>query len=101
MRYRIPKRGEIAWGKGWSFARINGRYAEIYFNEKGIYGHCYVNRREYSVTEQRMMDTDIKRCTFTYRGRLYFDQRRGIKSKIAKIREKKENGIDSREKKTF
>jgi len=54
----------------WCFAIVNGRLAEIFFDKKkknGIWGHCYVKREKYSKAEQKMIDSDIKKCKFTYR----------------------------------
>ncbi len=64
----------------WSFAFINGRLAEIFFEPKGkrqaIFGHCYVDRREYKTKmEQKMIDADIKRLRFTYRNKKYVQKK--------------------------
>ena len=73
---------------GWCFAIVNGRLAEIHFDKKyGIYGHCYVKREKYSKREQKMIDTDIKKCRFFYQKGYYIDKLTGVKSKIPKIEE--------------
>lgn len=67
----------------WCFAIVNGRLAEIYFNEtkKGIkfLGHCYVDRSEYKTKrEQKWIDKDLVRHRFSYRNknyRGYFDNK--------------------------
>lgn len=72
----------------WCFAIVNGRLAEIHFQRKyGIYGHCYVEREEYSKREQKMIDADIKKCRFVYRKGYYTDRLTGIKSKAPKVEE--------------
>ncbi|MBI4159710.1 hypothetical protein HY504_00930 [Candidatus Wolfebacteria bacterium] len=62
--------------RGWCLAIVNGRLAEIYFDEAGkkmkLRGHCYVLRKEYTTNqEQRWIDRDTKRYTFTYRNKKY------------------------------
>lgn len=50
---------------GWCFALINSRLAEIYFNEKGIFGYTYVTRNEYLTRkEQKWIDADIEKFQF-------------------------------------
>ena len=61
---------------GWSFAIINGKLAEIYFDVgkgvSGIKGHCFVKRSEYKTkTEQKMIDKDIEKFNLTYRNKKY------------------------------
>jgi len=56
----------------WSFAIINNRLVEIYFELKrgkiDINGYCYVNREEYTTKkEQKMIDEDMKHLRFSYR----------------------------------
>ena len=60
----------------WCFAIINGKLSEIYFykNKKGkseVHSHCYIKRKEYSKEEQKMIDSDIKKCRFTWRNGKY------------------------------
>src|SRR3989344_2514426 len=75
MRYRFPKKGEVAFNDGWSFALLNNRLAEIYFKKNyGIWGHCYITRDKCSKAERRMVVADTKRCVFGYRRGVYFDQ---------------------------
>ncbi|MDO8593964.1 MAG: hypothetical protein Q7R93_00415 [bacterium] len=66
---------------GWSFALLNGRLAEIYFEVgkglAGISGHGYVNREWYKTKyEQKMIETDIKKYNLTYRNKKYRDKNR-------------------------
>ncbi|MDO8558959.1 MAG: hypothetical protein Q7R84_01375 [bacterium] len=78
------KKGIFEFNNGWCFATVNGRLAEIYFKEKyGIYGHCYVKRKEYSKGEQKIIDSDIQKYSFTYRKGYYIDKYRGTRQKIA------------------
>lgn len=78
---------KIRFNSGWCFAIVNGRLAEIYFDRKyGIYGHCYVKRKEYNKREQKMIDSDIKKCHFVYQKGYYIDKKRGIKQKAVNIR---------------
>ncbi len=61
---------------GWSFATVNNRLAEIYFDlgkgVSGINGHCFVKRSEYKTKiEQKMIDQDIKKFNLTYRNKKY------------------------------
>ena len=74
---------KIKFNNGWCFALINGRTAEIYFNEKvGPYAHCCIERKEYSKREQKMIDFDIKKHQFSYRKGYYFDKLKKIRYKI-------------------
>ena len=74
------------FNNGWCFAIINGRLAEIYFDKKyGIYGHCYVERKEYTKREQKMIDSDIKRYQFVYWKGYYIDKKQEIKQKVPNI----------------
>jgi len=83
MRYKnASQRKTTEYNSGWCFALVNGRLAEVFFTEKfGIYGHCYVNREEYRKSEQRMIETNLKKYRFTYRNDYYFDQMRKTKQK--------------------
>lgn len=77
------KKGVIKFNNGWCFAIVNGRLAEIYFDKNyGIFGHRYVERRDYSKREQRMVDSDIKRHQFIYCKGYYIDKNRGGKQKV-------------------
>lgn len=56
----------------WCFAIVNGRLAEIFFDEvKGkprIRGHCYVKKEEYQTKqEQRWIGKDTVKFRFTWR----------------------------------
>lgn len=60
----------------WCFALINGRLAEIYFNEtkRGIkfLGHCYVNRSEYvKKREQKWIEVDTANFKLSFRNKKY------------------------------
>jgi len=74
---------KLKFNDGWCFAIVNGRLAEIYFRKKcGIYAHCYVKRAEFNKGEQKMIDKDIEKYRFIYRGGYYIDKIRGIKHKV-------------------
>ncbi len=80
------KEEKVVFGNGWSFATVNGRLAEIFFKEKyGIYGHCYVKRKEYNKGEQKMIDSDTQEYSFTYCKGYYIDKYRGTKHKIPTV----------------
>ena len=60
----------------WCFATINGRLAEIYFNEtkKGpkFLGHCYVQKSEYKTKrEQKWIQENLVKHRFSYRNKQY------------------------------
>jgi hypothetical protein len=65
---------------GWSFALMNGRLAEIFFDHKKngepiIRGFCYVSKSEYKTKKERLwIKTDTKRYHFTYKNKKYFDR---------------------------
>lgn len=65
----------------WCFAIINGRLAEIYFDNiyDGIYGHGFVDDQKFSKSEQKMIDKDIKKCVFTYRNGWYRNKVNGLR----------------------
>lgn len=57
---------------GWSFAIINNRLAEIYFEKSGkkikFLGHCYVKEKEYALKEEReWIKKDIAKVRLVYR----------------------------------
>lgn len=80
------KKNSVEFNNSWCFAIVNGRLAEISFNKKyGVFAHCYVDRKEYNKSEQKMIDSDIKKCKFVYRNGYYFDKIRGIKHKTVNI----------------
>lgn len=60
----------------WSFAIVNNRLAEIYFERRGqklqIIGHCYVQKEEYKTKrEQRLIAKDTLSYRFSYRNKKY------------------------------
>lgn len=60
----------------WTFALINKRLAEIYFEKRGSqivpHGHCYVTREEFTTKrEQKEIDSDIKQHIFSYWNKRY------------------------------
>lgn len=61
----------------WSFATINGRIGEIYFDKdkKGrikFEGHCYVKRSDFTIpAELRALEKDIKKYKVVYRNKRY------------------------------
>lgn len=65
---------------GWSFAMVNNRLAEIYFDHQKngdpiMHAHCYVKKSEFKTKlERRHIEIDTKRYRFTYRNKKYFDQ---------------------------
>ena len=80
------KKESLKFNDGWCFAIVNGRLAEIYFDKKyGIYGYCYVKKEDYTKKEQKMINSDIKKCQFTYRKGYYIDKKRGTKQKAPNI----------------
>ena len=65
----------------WSFALINGRLAEIFFEreeskkEPKVIGHCYVSADEYKTKyEQKWIERDTKRYQLSYRNKTYRDK---------------------------
>ncbi len=64
----------------WSFALVNNRLAEIFFNKtpKGkvkIRGHCYVNETDYKTKkEQKWIKEDAARVRLTYNKGKYYDK---------------------------
>ncbi|OGM27703.1 hypothetical protein A3D00_00405 [Candidatus Woesebacteria bacterium RIFCSPHIGHO2_02_FULL_38_9] len=66
----------------WCFAKINGRLAEIYFEEKGngikFLGHAYVKKSDFKTKEERgWIEKDIKSGDFLYRKSVYSDRKTG------------------------
>lgn len=63
----------------WSFAIVNNRLAEIFFDERkskkekiNVWGHCYVKKEEYKTKqEQRWIEKDTKHVKVVYRNRKY------------------------------
>lgn len=67
---------------GWSFAIVNGKLAEIYFEKvKGklvFNGHCYVKKSEYKTKkEQKYIDEDTKKYVFSFKNGKYKDRNTG------------------------
>lgn len=60
----------------WSFAIVNNRLAEIYFDvvrgKMKVTGHCYVKKEEFTTKrEQQHIEKDTKRYCFVYRNGIY------------------------------
>ena len=60
----------------WSFAIINNRLAEIYFNKtkRGVrfLGHCYVKKSEFKTkAEQRWIEEDTAKVRLMFRNDRY------------------------------
>lgn len=62
----------------WSFAIVNGRLAEIFFDEKKKKGarrirtHCYVKKSEYKTKrEQKWIREDTGHVQISYRNKKY------------------------------
>jgi len=61
----------------WSFAIINGKLGEIYFEKTKtgkikFQGHCYVKREDFTEKEElAMLEEDIKKLKITYRNKKY------------------------------
>lgn len=61
---------------GWSFALVNGKLAEIFFDKKAgtpvIFAHCYVKKEEYRTKkEQKWIEEDTKKFNVAYRKKKY------------------------------
>ncbi|MFA4890171.1 MAG: hypothetical protein WC587_00840 [Candidatus Paceibacterota bacterium] len=80
------KNNSVKFNDGWCFATVNGRLAEIYFDKKrGIFAHCYIDKKEYNKSEQKMIASDIKKYKFVYRNGYYFDKIQKVKHKKVSI----------------
>ena len=61
----------------WSFAIVNGRLAEVFFDRSKngtvkIEGHCYVKMEEYTTKkEQHWIEKDCEKACFVYRNKKY------------------------------
>ncbi len=68
----------------WSFAIVNNKLAEIYFDRhkdgsQKITNHCYVKKEDYKTKkEQKMIETDIKKFKVIYRRGEYKVKRWGV-----------------------
>ncbi len=63
----------------WSFAIINNRLAEVFYEKKGktitFLNHCYVKASEYKTQkEQDYIKRDTKQLKLTFRNQKYYDQ---------------------------
>jgi len=64
-------------GEWRQFAIINGRLAEIFFDDTGnntrcIEAHCYIKKETFTTKqEQRWIEKDVKRNRFSYRNQRY------------------------------
>jgi hypothetical protein len=61
----------------WSFAMVNNRLAEVYFDRKGrgvhFWGHCFVDRDDFKTKkEQKEIEMDTRRVILSYKGGKYF-----------------------------
>lgn len=61
---------------GWSFALVNNRLAEIFFeksdNGMELWGHAYVEPKDFkSLEEQRWIEKDTKRLRLVYKNGSY------------------------------
>lgn len=72
----------------WSFAKVNGRLAEVFFDREDsekdpkIRGHCYVSASEYKTKkEKKWIKQDTEKYQFSYRNKVYRDK---IRNKILK-----------------
>ncbi len=64
----------------WSFATVNGRFAEIYFNKDDknkivtMLGHGYVDKSKFTTKKEKMyIKHDLKKYRFSYRNSKYID----------------------------
>lgn len=61
----------------WSFAIVNNRLAEIFFDKKksgeiSINGYCYVKKEEYKTKQERKwIDEDTKHIRVVFRNKKY------------------------------
>ena len=66
----------------WSFAIINGRLAEIYYNKRGrilsFIGHSYVDKSHYKSKKEKLwIEHDTQTHIFTYRNSRYYSRNPG------------------------
>jgi len=64
---------------GWCFAIVNGKLAEIFFDQKKrqkvFLGHAYVSEDEYNTKRERTwIKKDTQKCKFSYRKGIYRDK---------------------------
>ncbi|MDP3995034.1 MAG: hypothetical protein Q8P78_00275 [bacterium] len=84
----------------WSFAIVNGRLAEVHFDDrKRIYGHCYVVREEYKTKQElRWIDEDTKRLRIVYRNKKYKQVKKIKNGKLALVKHLKIAHFDTSKK---
>jgi len=76
---------------GWCFAIVNGKLAEVFFDENrnkkrrkiAIWGHCYIKRSEYKTKqEKKSIADDTKEMKIIWRKKRYsFHKNAGEKAK--------------------
>src|SRR3989344_5875301 len=76
----------------WSFAIVNNKLAEIFFeNKRGktcFYGHVYVKEPDYATKkERRWIKEDSDRYQLTYRKGMYKDKNTGQFFEVIKLEE--------------
>ena len=77
---------KIIFNNGWSFATINKRLAEITFSKEwGLYGYCYVDRSEYSKSEQKQITADVEKFQFSLRNGIFRDKINNITFPLGKV----------------
>ena len=65
---------------GWQFALVNGKLAEVHFENGKIWGFCYVKESEYKTKqEKKWIASDTKNCRLVYRKGVYRDALTGKK----------------------
>lgn len=67
---------------GWSFATVNNKLAEIYFDnqkeETRFLGHCYIDEKDYKTKkEKRWIKYDTDKFQLVYRSNRYRDKLTG------------------------
>ena len=60
----------------WSFAIVNGRLAEVFFDKKKdsrkhVFAHAYVRQNDYKKEGRKWIAEDTKRARFSYRNKQY------------------------------
>lgn len=69
----------VSQSMGWCFANVNGKLAEIFFeqgkDEISFYGHAYVKEEEYKTKkEKQWIKEDTAKHKFSYRKGRYKDK---------------------------
>ncbi|MEK7470889.1 MAG: hypothetical protein AAB622_02735 [Patescibacteria group bacterium] len=62
----------------WCFGKVNGKLAEVYFEEKRgkneIYAHCFVDEKDYKTKREKMwIKEDTKKFKFSFKNSKYTD----------------------------